>query len=73
MTEKVTLKEIAEYLGQEDLRITNSAISGTMYTARGAVKGERRIFIAWDKKHLREIARGLFEDPDGIDNGKQIR
>ena len=74
-TKKVTLKEIAEYLGVWDLKMTDGA-SGTMYTARSrnmpSSAPRHRVFIAWDKKHLREIARGLFEDEYGIDNGKQI-
>jgi hypothetical protein len=73
-TKKVTLKEIAKYLGVDDLKITNGA-SGTMYTARSrnTAHDRSRVFIAWDKKQLRGIARGLFEDDEGRDNGRQIR
>lgn len=73
-TKKVTLKQIAEYLNVDDLKITDGS-SGTMYTARSrnTAHDRHRIFVAWDKKYLRKIARGLFEDENGIDNGKQIR
>ena len=73
-TKKATRKEIAKYLGVDDLKITDGT-GGTMYTARSrnTAHDRSRVFIAWDKKHLREIARGLFEDAEGRDNGRQIR
>lgn len=69
---KITLKEIGEYLGVKDLRLTHYPSSGDMYTARNRAGWGPRIFVAWDKKHLRIVARGLFED-ENCDNGKEIR
>ena len=50
-TKKVTLKQIAEYLNVDDLKITDGS-SGTMYTARSrnTAHDRHRIFVAWDKK-----------------------
>ena len=52
---KHTLKEIGEYLGVRDLKLTTYTISGSMYTAKNRAGHGFRIFIAWDRKHLGEI------------------
>ncbi|MFA5745663.1 MAG: hypothetical protein WCX79_00090 [Candidatus Paceibacterota bacterium] len=54
-TQKHTIKEIARYLGVKDLKLTDGT-SGTMYTAKNRAGHGPRIFIAWDRKHLNEIA-----------------